>query len=96
MKKKLTKDGRDRKLRIVDKLFHERKLAKMIMGLYSSVFPLLKSFVILFEMKEPLIHLLHEEQVILGITYENLINVLTMNYCFALSMSVIVILHITE
>lgn len=64
MKKKLTKDGKDRKLRIVDKLFHERKLAKLIMGLYSSVFPLLKSFVILFEMKEPLIHLLHEEQVI--------------------------------
>lgn len=50
-------------MRIVDKLFHERKLAKLIMGLYSSVFPLLKSFVILFEMKEPLIHLLHEEQV---------------------------------
>lgn len=63
MKKNLTKDGKDRKLRIVDKLFHERKLAKLIMGLYASVFPLLKSFVILFEMKEPLIHLLHEEQV---------------------------------
>lgn len=44
LKKKLTKDGKDRQLRIVDKLFHERKLAKLIMGLYSSVFPLLKSF----------------------------------------------------
>lgn len=63
VEKKLTKDEKDRKLRIVDKLFHERKLAKLIMALYSSVFPLLKSFVILFEMKEPLIHLLHDEQV---------------------------------
>lgn len=44
VEKKLTKDGKDRQLRIVDKLFHERKLAKLIMGLYSSVFPLLKSF----------------------------------------------------
>ncbi|XP_071149982.1 uncharacterized protein [Mytilus edulis] len=35
----------------------------MVMGLYSSVFPLLKNFVLLFEMKEPLIHQLHEEQV---------------------------------
>lgn len=72
--KKLTKDGKDRKLRIVDKLFHERKLAKLIMGLYSSVFPLLKSFVILFKMKEPLIHLLHEEQVIFKSCMKILLN----------------------
>lgn len=63
VEKKITKDGKDRKWRMADKPFHKRKLAKLIMRLYSSVFPLLKSFVILFEMKEPLIHLLHKEQV---------------------------------
>ncbi|KAK3096276.1 hypothetical protein FSP39_025218 [Pinctada imbricata] len=62
-KKKLTKEGRDRKQRIADKLFEERKPAKLVLGLHASVFPLLKSFVMLFETKEPLIHLLHEEQV---------------------------------
>lgn len=39
VEKKLTKDEKDRKLRIVDELFHERKLAKLIMALYSSVSP---------------------------------------------------------
>ncbi|XP_064607853.1 uncharacterized protein LOC135472323 [Liolophura sinensis] len=34
----------------------------MVMGLYCSVFPLFKHFVLLFEMKEPLIHQLHESQ----------------------------------
>jgi len=61
--KKLTKDGRDRKDRIIHKIFTERAFSKMVMGLYSSVFPLLKNFVLLFEMKVPLIHQLHEEQV---------------------------------
>ncbi|XP_071134229.1 uncharacterized protein [Mytilus edulis] len=35
----------------------------MIMGLYSSVLPLLKQFVLTFEMKEPMIHELHEQLV---------------------------------
>lgn len=61
--KKLTKDGKDRKDRIVLRLFTERKLTKMMIGLYSSVLPLLKNFVLLFEMKEPLIHELYEKQV---------------------------------
>ena len=33
------------------------------MGLYSSVLPLLKQFVLTFEMKEPMIHELHEQLV---------------------------------
>lgn len=70
-RKKLTQDGRNRKERIVDKVFYERNQSKMIMGLYSTVLPLLKEFVLLFEMKEPLIHQLHEEQVILGICHSN-------------------------
>ena len=62
--KNLTTDGKDRKDRIVHRLFTERKLTKMMMiGLYSSVLPLLKNFVLLFEMKEPLIHELYEKQV---------------------------------
>ncbi|XP_062595254.1 uncharacterized protein LOC134256589 [Saccostrea cucullata] len=61
-KKNLTKDGKDRKRRIVEKLFVDRKSIKLILGLYSSVLPMLKEFVVLFEMKEPLIHQLHERQ----------------------------------
>lgn len=61
--KKLTKDGKDKKDRIVHRLFTERKLTKMMIGLYSSVLPLLKNFVLLFEMKEPLIQELYEKQV---------------------------------
>ncbi|XP_076109456.1 uncharacterized protein LOC143078481 [Mytilus galloprovincialis] len=61
--KNLTKDGLERKKRIVGKVFYERSYTKMIMGLYSSVLPLLKQFVLTFEMKEPMIHELHEQLV---------------------------------
>lgn len=61
--KQLTKDGKERKDRIVTRIFTQRTQTKLIMGLYTSVLPLLKSFVTLFEMKDPLIHQLYEEQV---------------------------------
>lgn len=61
--KKLTKERKDRKDIIVHRLFTERKLTKMILGFYSSVLPLLENFVLLFEMKQPLIHELYENQV---------------------------------
>ncbi|CAC5390542.1 unnamed protein product [Mytilus coruscus] len=58
-----SQNGKARKLRMVEKLFMERRYLKLIIGLYSSVLPLLKSYVMMFEMKESLIHNLHEEQV---------------------------------
>lgn len=61
VEKNFIKDGKDRKLRIVDKFFYERKFVKLIMGFYLFVFFLLKSFVIYFKMKEFLIYLLYEE-----------------------------------
>ncbi|XP_060084683.1 uncharacterized protein LOC132563943 [Ylistrum balloti] len=61
-KKSLTKDGRDRKDRILGKIFDERMLIKLVLNLYSSVLPLLKNFTLLFEMKEPLVHILHDKQ----------------------------------
>lgn len=61
VEKKFIKDGKDRKLRIVEKFFYERLFVKLLMGFDLFVFFLLKSFVIFFEMKEFLIYLLYEE-----------------------------------
>lgn len=61
VEKKIIKDGKDRKWRMVDKFFYKRKFVKLIMRFYLFVFFLLKSFVIFFEMKEFLIYLLYKE-----------------------------------
>lgn len=60
--KKLTNDGKKRKERIFSKLYYFRKKLQLIMHFYTSVFPLLKKYVCLFQMKEPMIHKLYEEQ----------------------------------
>ena len=59
--KNLTKEGRERKKRIVDKLIYKRSLTLLDMSIYLSVLPLFKSFILIFESKEPLVHRLHEE-----------------------------------
>lgn len=50
------------------------------MGLYSSVLPFLQQFVKLFEMKEPLIHELHEQQVCVVQFHKIVVNKFY-NYC---------------
>ena len=61
-KKSLTKEGKDRKKRLVDKLFYKRQTLGLYMAVYLDVLPMFKSFVLVFEQKVPLIHRLSDEQ----------------------------------
>ena len=61
-KKNMTKDGKERKERIIDRLFRDRKTTTMIMSVYTAVLPILKKYVMLFQMTEPLVHMLNEKQ----------------------------------
>ena len=45
-----------------DRLFRERKTTFMIMSVYTAVLPILKKYVMLFQMTEPLVHMLHDKQ----------------------------------
>lgn len=60
-KKNLTVQGLARKKRIVHKLFHLYQLTILYIELYVAVLPSFKSFVLIFEQKEPLVHKLHDE-----------------------------------
>ena len=60
-KKSLTHQGLDRKKRIVDKLFYTRIVTDLHFNLYISILPLIKSFVLMFEQKEPMKHRLFDE-----------------------------------
>lgn len=55
-KKSLTEKGRERKKRIVVKLFDERKTTELHLSFYTHILPLIKSFVLVLELKEPLVH----------------------------------------
>ena len=58
----MTEDGKTRKKRIIERLFYKSKKTKLIMNFIIASMPMLKEYVCLFEMKSPLIHLLHEKQ----------------------------------
>ena len=58
----MTKDGAERKERIIDKLFYERKTTRILLSVYSSVLEVLKEYTLLFQAKEPMVHILHDEQ----------------------------------
>ena len=60
--KNMTEDGKSRKRRIFQKLIFQREYTGSILNLYSSVLALLKQYVCLFELKEPMIHKLHDQQ----------------------------------
>lgn len=62
--KKLTHAGKERKRRIACKLFHARSLTLLLSNVIVSVMPLFKSFILIFEQKEPLVHRLHDELVL--------------------------------
>ena len=57
----MTDAGKKRKLRIVDKLFYTREKTDIQFNFYISVLPLFKSFILVFEQKEPLVHRLHDD-----------------------------------
>ena len=61
MKKLLMEAGRERNKRIAHKLFHKRITAELQLYFYISTLPLFKSFVLVFEQKEPMVHRLHNE-----------------------------------
>lgn len=58
----MTEDGQKRTDKCIERLFHERLKTRLILIFYA-VLPLLKQYVMLFEMKDPIVHLLHEKQV---------------------------------
>lgn len=58
-KKKLTED---RKKRIYEKVTYEWVTTKLTLEFYASVLPMLKSYVCLFQTKQPMVHNIHDEQ----------------------------------
>lgn len=62
LKKKQTKEGKERKSRICSTLFEENTYLHLVLSFYTSALPLLKAYVCLFESLEPLVHLLYEKQ----------------------------------
>ncbi|RUS84189.1 hypothetical protein EGW08_008029 [Elysia chlorotica] len=58
--KNLTAAGRERKKRIIEKLFFKRTEVNLMMNTISNVLPLFKSFILKFEQKEPMIHKLYD------------------------------------
>ena len=60
-KKSLTPKGLERKKRIVVKLFDERKTTELHLAFYTHILPLIKSFVLVLELKEPLVHRVFDE-----------------------------------
>ena len=60
-KKSLTKAGKERKERIVEKLLFNRKKTEIQLNFYVTILPLFKSFVLVFEQKEPMMHRIHDE-----------------------------------
>ena len=57
-----TKEGKDRKARLADKFFKIRIETLSILHMFVSVLPSLKKYVLFFQQKEPVMHLLHEKQ----------------------------------
>ena len=61
-KKNLTKDGKARKERICEKLFHTKTKTKLQMSLYSAALMTMKKFVKVFQQEEPAAYRIHTEQ----------------------------------
>ncbi|XP_076440671.1 uncharacterized protein LOC143280062 isoform X1 [Babylonia areolata] len=57
-----TKDGKERKEKIINKLFYKRSETLLILQFYISVLPPLNSYVKLFQAQEPMTHMLHKKQ----------------------------------
>ena len=58
-KKKLTEDGQKRKDRIIRSLFIQSKQTLLYINFYCDILPWLKRFVLLFQTRKPMIHVLH-------------------------------------
>ena len=58
-KKGLTKKGKARKARIFEKVIFKIEKTHLIAHFYNSVLPMFKSFVLIFEQKNPQVHRIH-------------------------------------
>lgn len=61
--KTMTKEGKQRKQRIVERLFHNNVKTCLILNLYVSALPMLKEYVCLFQTQAPMVHKLHDAQI---------------------------------
>ena len=59
--KSQTKAGKEGKERVVEKLLFSRKKTEIQLNFYVTILPLIKSFVLVFEQKEPMMHRIHDE-----------------------------------
>ena len=59
----MTTDGIARTKRIVAKLFHTSKITKVQLHIYTSVLPLLKKYVMIFQKSQTMIHVLNDKQI---------------------------------
>ncbi|CAM1154406.1 Uncharacterised protein at_DN2404 [Pycnogonum litorale] len=59
----MTKEGRERKDRLISRLFFQHEKCLLILNVYASVLPLLKKYVLIFQKSEPMIHKLNDYQV---------------------------------
>ena len=60
--KNMTNDGKKRKKRIISKVIFQAKKSILTLSFYQSVLPLLKSYVVLFQSKQPMVHILADRQ----------------------------------
>ncbi|XP_030828178.1 uncharacterized protein LOC115919185 [Strongylocentrotus purpuratus] len=60
--KTMTQAGKDRKKRIVKKLFHTPSKTKVLLHIYTSILPMLKKYVLYFQSVTPLVHKLNDKQ----------------------------------
>ena len=60
-KRSMTGDGKARKQRILDRLFRQEKRTQLTLLLYISALEPVKEFVVLFQRKEPQLHILHDQ-----------------------------------
>ena len=61
-RKPLTVDGKERKARVIDRLFRGRLRTRLLLGIYIGVLDQLKQYVMVFQRKDPHIHLLNDQQ----------------------------------
>ncbi|CAL8363093.1 unnamed protein product [Boreogadus saida] len=60
--KGMTQQGRDRKQRLVKKLWHEDTKTELHLGVYTGVLAVLKEYVMAFQSRDTLVHKLHDKQ----------------------------------
>ena len=58
----LTKGGKDRKLRLFEKLFVMIKETLAVLRVYKAVLPTLREHVLFFQKREPVVHRLHDKE----------------------------------